>query len=216
MRAEAVRKVIRAYDDRVVRGYCWGRFWILRQRFLDEIGQYLPERGRVLDVGCGFGLFSLYYASVRPALRLEGLDKNPRRIEMARRAAARLGLANVSYRVGDATDFRGGEELYDAAYMLDIVHHIPPDTVAPLVEQLAKVLPAGGRLLIKDVERRPFYKRWFTHALDLAMDPRSPVRYWGAEELTPVLEAAGFRVYRHLMVDVLPYPHILYVCERRP
>ena len=48
------------------------------------------------------------------------------------------------------------------------------------------------------------------------MDPRSPVRYWAAEELTPVLEAAGFRVYRHLMVDVLPYPHILYVCERRP
>jgi 2-polyprenyl-3-methyl-5-hydroxy-6-metoxy-1,4-benzoquinol methylase len=216
MRVEAVRRVIRAYDDRVVRGYCWGRFWILRQRFLDEIGQYLPERGRVLDVGCGFGLFSLYYASVRPALRLEGLDKNPRRIEMAGRAAARLGLANVSYRVGDATDFRGGEEPYDAAYMLDIVHHIPPDTVAPLVEQLAKVLPAGGRLLIKDVERRPFYKRWFTHALDLAMDPRSPVRYWGAEELTAVLEAAGFRVYRHLMVDVLPYPHILYVCERRP
>jgi len=215
MRPAPVLSVIRAYDDRVVRAYCWGRFWILRQRFLDEIGQYLPERGRVLDVGCGFGLFSLYYASVRPGLRLEGLDKNARRIDMARRAAARLGLANATYRVGDATGFRGGEAPYDAAYMLDIVHHIPPDTVAPLVEQLAKVLPAGGRLLIKDVERRPFYKRWFTHALDLAMDPRSPVRYWAAEELTPVLESAGFRVYRHLMVDILPYPHILYVCERR-
>jgi 2-polyprenyl-3-methyl-5-hydroxy-6-metoxy-1,4-benzoquinol methylase len=215
MRPAPVLSVIRAYDDRVVRAYCWGRFWILRQRFLDEIGQYLPERGRVLDVGCGFGLFSLYYASVRPGLRLEGLDKNARRIDMARRAAARLGLDNATYRVGDATGFRGGEAPYDAAYMLDIVHHIPPDTVAPLVEQLAKVLPAGGRLLIKDVERRPFYKRWFTHALDLAMDPRSPVRYWAAEELTPVLESAGFRVYRHLMVDILPYPHVLYVCERR-
>jgi SAM-dependent methyltransferase len=54
------------------------------QRFLDEIGQYLPERGRVLDLGCGFGLFSLYYASVHPGLRLEGLDRNPRRIAMAR------------------------------------------------------------------------------------------------------------------------------------
>src|SRR5262245_27243676 len=165
MRAEAVLSVIRAYDDWVVRGYCWGRFWILRQRFLDEIGQYLPERGRVLDVGCGFGLFSLYYASVRPGLRLEGLDRNVRRIELARRAAQRLGLTNVAYRVGDATEFRGGVAPYDAAYMLDIVHHIPPETVAPLVEQLAKVLPVGGRLIIKDVERRPFYKRWFTHAL---------------------------------------------------
>jgi SAM-dependent methyltransferase len=213
MRSEAVHSVIRAYDDWIVRAYCWGRFGILRQRFLDEIGQYLPERGRVLDVGCGFGLFSLYYASVRPGLTLEGLDRNPRRIAMARAAAGRLGLANVRYEVGDATDFRGGA-LFAAAYMLDIVHHIPPDAVRPLLEQLAKVLPGGGRLIVKDVDSRPAYKRWFTHALDLAMDPRTPVHYWPADELQALLEAVGFRVYRHLMVDMFPYPHVLYVAER--
>ncbi len=132
MRSEASHSVIRAYDDRIVRAYCWGRFGILRQRFLDEIGQYLPARGRVLDVGCGFGLFSLYYATTRPGLVLEGLDRNARRIEMARSAAARLGLSNVRYEVDDARHFRGGA-IYDAAYMLDIVHHIPPDTVRPLL-----------------------------------------------------------------------------------
>ncbi len=100
--------------------------------------------------------------------------------------------------------------------MLDIVHHIPPDTVRPLMEQLAKVLPDGGRLIVKDVDSRPAYKRWFTHALDLAMDPRTPVHYWPAEELQALLESVGFRVYRHLMVDMFPYPHVLYVAERRP
>src|ERR1700756_4416244 len=101
MRSAAVLNVIRAYEDPIVRGYCWGPFWILRQRFLDEIGQYLPERGRVLDLGCGFGLFSLYYASIRPELRLEGLDRNARRIAMARAAARTLGLTNVRYEAGD-------------------------------------------------------------------------------------------------------------------
>jgi SAM-dependent methyltransferase len=215
MRSEAIHKVIRAYDDRIVRAYCWGRFGILRQRFLDEIGQYLPGRGRVLDVGCGFGLFSLYYATTRPGLTLEGLDRNARRIAMARAAAARLGLANVRYEIDDARHFRGGD-IFDAAYMLDIVHHIPPDTVRPLLEQLAKALPAGGRLLVKDVDRHPAWKRWFTQALDLAMDPRTPVHYWSADELTALLEEVGFRVHRHLMVDFLPYPHILYIAERRP
>jgi cyclopropane fatty-acyl-phospholipid synthase-like methyltransferase len=169
----------------------------------------------VLDVGCGFGLFSLYYATTRPGLVLEGLDRNARRIEMARSAAARLGLANVRYEVDDARHFRGGA-IYDAAYMLDIVHHIPPETVRPLLEQLAKALPAGGRLLVKDVDSRPAWKRWFTHALDLAMDPRTPVHYWPAEELSDLLEDVGFRVHRHLMVDFLPYPHILYIAERLP
>jgi 2-polyprenyl-3-methyl-5-hydroxy-6-metoxy-1,4-benzoquinol methylase len=215
MRSEAIRSVIRAYDDPVVKAYCWGRFWILRQRFLDEIGQYLPATGRVLDVGCGFGLFTLYFAKVSPGLTLHGIDRNARRIALARRAAAHLGLANVRYETGDATGFRGGAR-YDAVYMLDIVHHVPEETVAPLVDQLAKTLPAGGRLIVKDVDRHPAWKRWFTHVLDKAMDPRSPVRYWSAEELQPVIERAGFRVYRHLMVDLLPYPHVLYVAERLP
>jgi SAM-dependent methyltransferase len=214
MRSEPVLNVIRAYDDWIVRAYCWGRFWIMRQRFLDEVGQYLPRQGRVLDLGCGFGLFSLYYASGRPGLEIEGLDLNPRRIAMARRAAERLGIRNVRYDVGNATEFRGGR-LFDAAYMLDIVHHIPPETVRPLLEQMAKALPAGGRLVIKDVDTRPVWKRWFTHALDRLMDPRTPVRYWSGEELQALLEEVGFTVYRHLMVDILPYPHILYVCERR-
>ena len=214
MRSAPVLRVIRAYDDWIVRGYCWGRFWILRQRFLDEIGQYLPERGRVLDLGCGFGLFSLYYASVLPEVRLQGLDRNPRRIAMAQAAARRLGLANVSYDVGDVMDFRGGEG-FDAVYMLDIVHHIPADAVRPLFEQVAKVLPAGGLLLIKDVDRTPAYKRWFTLVLDKVMDPGTPLCYWGAAELTTLLSDVGFAVRRHLMVDILPYPHILYICERQ-
>ena len=215
MRSEAIRSVIRAYDDPIVRAYCWGRFWILRQRFLDEIGQYLPARGRVLDLGCGFGLFSLYYARTHPALTVEGFDRNARRIEMARAAARRLGLGNVRYEVGDVMDYRGGAR-FDAAYMLDIVHHIPEAAVRPLLEQVAKCLPAGGRLVIKDVDSAPAWKRWFTFALDKVMDPKAPVRYWEAEELTRLLEDVGFTVHRHLMVDILPYPHILYICGRRP
>jgi 2-polyprenyl-3-methyl-5-hydroxy-6-metoxy-1,4-benzoquinol methylase len=215
MRSDAIRSVIRAYDDPVVKAYCWARFWILRQRFLDEIGQYLPAGGRVLDVGCGFGLFSLYFASADRGLTVHGIDRNARRIAQARRAAGRLGLDNASYAVGDATEFRGAGPV-DAVYMLDIVHHIPEETVAPLLEQLAKTRPPGGRLIVKDVDRSPAWKRWFTHALDKVMDPRTPVRYWAAAELQPLIERIGFRVYRHLMVDVLPYPHVLYVAERRP
>ena len=215
MHSATVKRIIRAYDDPVVRAYCWARFGILRQRFLDEIGQYLPERGRVLDLGCGFGLFSLYYASVYRDLEIEGLDLNPRRIAVARAAAEKLGLGNVRYEVGNVMDFRGAAK-FDTVYMLDIVHHILPEAVRPLLEQVAKALPAGRPLLIKDVDTQPAYKRWFTRALDKIMDPRTPVRYWEAEELQQLLEQVGFRVRRHLMVDILPYPHILYICERRP
>jgi 2-polyprenyl-3-methyl-5-hydroxy-6-metoxy-1,4-benzoquinol methylase len=214
MRTPIVRRIIASYDDPVVRGYCWVRFWILRQRFLDEIGQYLPEEGPILDIGCGFGLFSLYYAATGPRRFLRGVDIDGRRLALARRAAGRLGVANVSYEQGDAREFKTDGEVA-AAYMLDIVHHVPPDSVPSLLGRLRAALAPGGMLLVKDVDRRPAPKRWFTWALDKAMAPRTPVHYWGAETLTEALATSGFRVRRHLMVDVLPYPHVLYVCQAR-
>ena len=215
MRNDAIRRIVRAYDDRIVRAYCWGRFAILRQRFLDEIGQYLPANGVVIDIGCGFGLFSLYYAATAPSRLVRGVDFNRRRIALARRAAARLGIDNVVYEEGDARDFKGDAEV-SAAYMLDIVHHVLPSAVPELLRQLHRAVAPGGMLLVKDVDTRPAPKRWFTWALDKAMDPRAPVRYWSGDELGGALDHAGFTVRRHLMVDVLPYPHVLYVCTRRP
>ena len=210
-----IRNVVRAYDDPVVRAYCWARFLVLRQRFLEEIGQYLPASGAVLDIGCGFGLFSLYYAATAPGRFVRGLDLSARRIAMARRAAYRLGLDNVAYEQGDARDFKGDSEVA-AAYMLDIVHHVPPATVPPLLAQLRRCLVPGGRLLVKDVDTRPAPKRWFTWTLDKLMAPTAPVRYWSGEELGAALRAAGFEVRRHAMLDFLPYPHVIYIATRRP
>ena len=213
MRREAIARVVAAYDDPVTRAYSRARFLILRQRFLDEIGQYLPADGDVLDIGCGFGLFSLYYAQVYPRARFHGIDLDARRIARASRAAARLGLENVAYAVGDARGYRAARELR-AVYMLDIIHHIPPETVEPLLRELWRSLMPEGRLVVKDVDTRPIYKRWFTHALDRLVSPGGVIHYWPADRLQGLLERVGFRVYRHIMVDVLPYPHVLYVCTR--
>jgi 2-polyprenyl-6-hydroxyphenyl methylase/3-demethylubiquinone-9 3-methyltransferase len=214
MRADIIRRIIRAYDDPIVCAYCWVRFWILRQRFLDEIGQYLPEAGPVLDIGCGFGLFSLYYAATAPARFVRGVDLNPKRIAMARRAASRLAVDNVAYEEGDARTFKGDGEVA-AAYMLDIVHHIPPDAVAPLLRTLHDCLTPGGVLIVKDVDTHPAPKRWFTWALDKLMAPTTPVRYWSGDELGAALRAAGFDVRRHAMLDFLPYPHVIHIATRR-
>jgi ubiquinone/menaquinone biosynthesis C-methylase UbiE len=107
-RRQAITRVVEAYDDWVIRAYSRARFLILRQRFLDEIGQYLPDSGDVLDLGCGFGLFSLYYAQVLPGLSFHGVDLNARRVDLAREAGRRLGLTNVDYAVGDVREFRPG------------------------------------------------------------------------------------------------------------
>lgn len=195
-----------------MRAYCWGRFQILRQRFLEEVGQYLPVKGDILDVGCGFGLFSLYYAASHPERTIHGFDLNPKRIEMAQKSAERLGLKNVSFHAENAVNWRGAET-FDAAYMLDIVHHVPRSAVDGLLTELRSKMSPQGVLVIKDVADKPAYKAFFTWALDKAMDFKTPVHYWSMDELTALLRGKKLQVFAHQMVDFLPYPHVIYVCR---
>ncbi len=210
---EAIARVISAYHQPIVRAYAWGRFKIFRQRFLDEIGQYLPASGTALDVGCGFGLFALYYAQLHPDLEIHGFDLSEKRIAMAQRAAKDLGLTNVHFRVDDARKLKA-DGRYQAAYLLDIVHHVPEETVGPMLEELHRSLAPGSKLLVKDLDTSPAWQRLFAHGLDLAMSPTSPVRYWPTHEIVELLTRKGYDVKKHAMVDYLPYPHVLYVCTR--
>lgn len=214
VRFPLIRDIVRSYDSPIVRTYAAIRFQILRQRFLDEIGQYLPQQGRILDVGCGFGLFALYFAGQSAGRHIRGFDCNPRRIAMATLSAERIGLTNCAFSVADAATAEI-DQAFDAAYMLDILHHLPVSAVAPLIGRITRNLVPGGRLIVKDVADRPAYKRWFTWALDKAMDYRTPVCYWSIDDMRRMLAGQGYVVHVHRMVDYLPYPHVIYVCTRK-
>ncbi len=210
---DPIEDVIGAFDSLVIRLYSRGRFTILRKIFLEEIGQYLPKRGKVLDLGCGFGFFSLYFAAREPGREMFGVDINERRIADANEAARRLGLSNARYEVADAAQWEATED-FDAAYLLDLLHHLPQDEVAPFLRRLRARLRPGGTLIVKEVEDRPRWKAWFTLLLDRLMVGWSePIRYWPPAEMIVLLESLGFDVKKHRMRDWLPYPHILYVCR---
>lgn len=208
----AIRAVTDTYTNLAVWLYSKIRFLILRQSFLDEIGQYLPRNGRVLDLGCGFGLFSLYFALRKPTCQITGVDLSEHRIRQARESAEKLSLANVTYHVGNALDVQYGER-FDVIYMLDLVHHLPAEKVPAFFERTRALLNSDGILLVKDVADRPRYKMLFTLLLDRLMVGREPVHYWPPAQLSGQLEDLGFSVKIHRMTDFLPYPHILYIAR---
>lgn len=210
---EAVAQIIANQKSWIVRLYARIRFLILRQTFLQEIGQYLPREGRILDLGCGFGLFSLYFAIDAPTRDLTGVDLDSERIEAATQCAARLGVENVHYTASDVLDWQGTEP-FDAIFMLDLIHHLPREQVAGFLERVAQLIVPGGVLLLKDVSNRPYYKMLFTLLLDWMMVGAEPIHYWDPSELCALVEDLGFSVKRHTINDFLPYPHILYVCTR--
>ncbi|KSU66360.1 class I SAM-dependent methyltransferase [Arthrobacter sp. NIO-1057] len=67
--------------------------------------QYVPApRGRVLDIGCGWGPITLTAAAQSPESTVYGVDVNERSIELTRLNAQKLSLSNVVVGTPEAVD----------------------------------------------------------------------------------------------------------------
>jgi SAM-dependent methyltransferase len=75
-----------------------------------------PERGRCIDIGCGFGETTRRLAELVGADGFAlGTDSSPRFIEDARREAVEAGAENVAFEVAD-TQTAGWDPVYDYAF----------------------------------------------------------------------------------------------------
>jgi 2-polyprenyl-3-methyl-5-hydroxy-6-metoxy-1,4-benzoquinol methylase len=177
----------------------------------------LPDEGRILDVGCGFGLFASYFGQMQPRRTIVGVDPNARRIALAGRVAKAVGLTGPSapsFHVGDVRDatlvgpFHG-------IYVLDVMHHIPAADQLPVLERLRDLLAPGGVLVIKDITTEPYAQLLFTTLLDrLMVGLDEPLAYRHHREWGELLASIGFKVRMVRVPDVLPYPHVVIAATR--
>ena len=70
---EAIGNIARTLPP-VERAYANVRFSILRPKLLSVMDLLLPDHGRILDIGCGFGLFAAYFGQTQPERRILGVD----------------------------------------------------------------------------------------------------------------------------------------------
>ena len=122
---------------------------ILHQQYacyLPVIREALEQGGRVLDIGCGAGEW-LHYLQAHdiPAL---GIDPEPLEVERATRDGLVVQQA-------DAEEFlRSGDEQFAAITLLQVIEHLPPDTLYNTLEACLRRLRPGGVLMVETVNLR--------------------------------------------------------------
>ncbi len=168
---------------------------------------------RVLDVGCGPGLYAAELVS-RGAI-VVGFDQSPEMVRLARR---RLGAAadaggSAEFRVQDLAEPIGwaADGSFDLAVMALVIHHVD-DRVGALRE-ICRVLRPFGRLVISTHHPVSDWRRrggsYFDH--DVVEETWSRgwrVRYWRlplTQTCTEFAEA-GFWIER--LVEPLPAPEM--------
>lgn len=102
---------------------------------------------RVLEVGCGGGLFCHRIKSAVPGATLTGLDLDEGHIDYAAAKAGELGL-DISFVAGDACGLPFDDSAFDLCYSHTVMNFCDPDRFA---SEQYRVLAGGGRMVAMDV-----------------------------------------------------------------
>jgi AhpD family alkylhydroperoxidase len=158
----------------------------------------LKEGEHVLDLGSGGGLDCFLAAQkVGPTGRVVGLDMTADMVELARRNAGKVGLANVEFHQGEIERMPFPDASFDII-ISNCVINLSPDKDAVFRESF-RVLKPGGRFRVSDIVwvRTPTEKE------------RSDLESWAgcvagalmAGEYVAKLSAAGFSDVRTRLGD---------------
>jgi SAM-dependent methyltransferase len=147
---------------------------------------------KILDAGCGSGVFSYELAKRHPEAQVTGVELEPELVDRANEIARRAHLTNLHFEQGDVTklDF---EDEFDLVVSVDNFEHVEDDIAA--MRTLLHALRPGGRL----VAHTPGYeRRWILFSRRVNFDVPGHVRPgYKAEDLVRKLTEAGFEVTAH-------------------
>ena len=116
----------------------------IRFRHVSKLLDIRPEHV-VIDLGCGYGLFSTWLASI--GVRVIGIDIESDKIKFADKTAKILNVHNrSSFVMGSADSLPFKESSFDYLLCLDVIEHIPNDLNA--LSEMSRVLKTSGILIL--------------------------------------------------------------------
>ena len=129
---------------------------------------------KVLDAGCGTGIFSIIFAK-KGASQVTGIDISPGSLETARSLKKKFNLQNVEFQKEDMLQLPYPDESFDIVWAWGTVHH----TTNPLgaISELIRVLKKGGSLLLAVYKKT---KLTFLHEIIRKILVKTPRKSWKA------------------------------------
>ena len=153
-----------AGQSAAVRLHAWVRWYSAP---FPAIAGVLPDTGRILEIGCGHGLFSVYAALAGRSRAVRGVDIDRDKIAVARLVAGRVA-ADLEFDVNPSGAVSPGP--WDAIVVVDMLYLLPAEQQQQLLTEAAGELAPGGRLVIKEMSRTPRWKAaWNTAQETLAV-----------------------------------------------
>ena len=191
---------------------------------------YLPDRGTLVDLGCGRGLLLALLVAARdqfgggrwppgwppPPLKLllHGIEIDPDRASLAQRAL--VNQARVTrHDIRDAT-----LPPCSAIVLIDVLMYLEESDQFRVLQKAAAALEPGGLLLVREADACAglafLVTRWSERLLEILRGRlRNRLHYRSAIQWAGLIESLGFSVSVAPMSAGTPFANMLFHCKKR-
>lgn len=197
------------------------RLFVRGRAFLSDLAvveRYVPNKGFIVDLGCGHGLFACVLRESSPTRRVLGIDLDPRKIEIARRAIQDTQW--LRFEMGDIV--KDTPPKCDAVTIVDVLYLLPFEEQEQVLRNAASALGEGGPLVVKAQERKMDPRYALTYAQELITVSLGFTRggherfyFPSREEALAMFERAGF-VVDVVEMPLRPYTDVVYLARKAP
>ena len=200
-------KTLRLYKDNMrIFIFAAIRFWT--GSFI-EFEKLIPKLGKILDLGCGYGILANYLAITSPKREIYGIDTDAKKIKEAFKE-----VENTKFSIGDATKIM--EKKLETIILHDVLHHLNSySDQEKLIISCKNMLTKNGKLFIVEVNNSPFWKLVLARVTDFFMYSGARVYYRYKDEIMELLKnyfPKNNIAYCNLSGG--PFPQVLYICQK--
>ena len=178
----------------------------------------LPREGKILDLGCGHGLFSLAAGLYSPGREIVGIDHDIERVQLGTRAVQ--DLPNVHIQTGNITQPPSASRPYSGIAIIDALHYFDPQKQESILQKAYELMESGGTLLVREVDPEGgFASKWnrlyekIATQIGFTQAERKDLHFRTRKEWEKLMKKAGFKVTSERCSSIL-FADILYTCER--
>lgn len=198
---------------RLYGGHGWPTYFMYIRLFITapfrELEQHVPTEGLIVDLGCGYGIFSNLLGLMSDKRKILGIELNDFKMRYADK-----GISNVEFKVADITKINIPPA--DCILLIHVLHHL--DSAAdqePLLRACVDKLKVGGQLIIAEINTRPWWKLVMSRIADRILYKFHPYYYIFPPTMLPLLQRLGLSVTVNTESHHgTPFSHITYISTK--
>jgi len=178
----------------------------------DQVEKLIPSSAKVLDLGSGDGLMANFLALSSRKRKVSGIELNKMRVKESYR-----GLKNTSFSRGNIV--KSSYKEVDVVLLIHVLHHLSSfDAQEEVIKKISKTLSKNKKLIILEIDDKPFLKYIFSFLVDAIVVPilferklfSFDFRYRKKKEWLRLLKEYGFSIVAAKHVSKgMPFSHIL-------